>query len=99
MAMAHRKLPISVSDTAAFMALFAVRTSYLFVVGQVGFEPTTSAEVDAFVYGYLHALPDFLIPVRVGLPVALILEPVLMLRLFTSVSSLARLRPLCRIAP
>ena len=30
------------------------------VVGPVGFEPTTSAE--SLVYGYLHALPNFLIP-------------------------------------
>ncbi len=30
------------------------------MVGPVGFEPTTSAE--SLVYGYLHALPNFLIP-------------------------------------
>jgi hypothetical protein len=34
------------------------------VVGPVGFEPTTSAE--SFVYGYLHALRNFLIPPRVA---------------------------------
>jgi len=45
------------------------------VVGPVGFEPTTSAE--SIVYGYLHALPNFLIP-RYGSVhmFPLILEPV-----------------------
>src|SRR5207244_154001 len=35
------------------------------VVGPVGFEPTTSAE--SFVYGYLHALLNFVIPPTGGL--------------------------------
>jgi len=35
-------------------------------VGPVGFEPTTSAE--SFVYGYLHALLNFVIPPTGGLP-------------------------------
>ncbi len=38
------------------------------VVGPVGFEPTTSAE--SFVYGYLHALQNFLMPLLgVDIPV------------------------------
>ena len=36
----------------------------LVMVGPVGFEPTTSAE--SFVYGYLHALRNFLISPRVA---------------------------------
>jgi len=36
------------------------------MVGPVGFEPTTSAE--SFVYGYLHALLNFVIPPTGGLP-------------------------------
>ncbi len=49
-----------------------VRDPFPFLmVGPVGFEPTTSAEV-LFVYGYLHALPNFLIPTPVvGIPVNL----------------------------
>src|SRR5436853_6225512 len=35
------------------------------MVGPVGFEPTTSAE--SFVYGYLHALLNFVIPPTGGL--------------------------------
>ena len=37
-----------------------LQTSQGHMVGPVGFEPTTSAE--SLVYGYLHALPNFLIP-------------------------------------
>jgi len=50
------------------------------MVGPVGFEPTTSAE--SLVYGYLHALLNFVIPPTGGLLTSLqyILEPVIVLR-------------------
>src|SRR5437667_783067 len=70
------------------------------MVGPVGFEPTTSAE--SLVYGYLHALPNFLIPPYWSVfPIVMDSGARLYAELTTfkerspgSVSSLARLRPL-----
>src|SRR5438552_2195956 len=50
---------------SCFLNVRNEKKSALDMVGPVGFEPTTSAE--SFVYGYLHALLNFVIPPTGGL--------------------------------